>query len=432
MSADVIGWISLLVLVLALFTGLPIAFVFGIIGFAGFAYASSLEGALNLLPTDIFATFSLYTFTVAPMFTLMSYIAFYSGITTRLYDTAHKFFGRMPGGLAVATIVASAFFGAICGSGIVAAVAMGKVAYPQMERYRYSVSLSTGTISAGAILSPIIPPSIIMIIYGIISSTSIGKLFIAGILPGVILAILFILLIIIMCWRNPSLGPPASGSTWNEKFKSLSGTGETLFLFIIVIVGMFIGVFTPTEAGAVGAVGAIVIALVRRKLTWKGFTDSLKETVQLTSMVTLIIAAATIFTHLIAISQIPFKVSQWVSASSLSGILIVVVIIMIYLIGGCFIDVLPLVMLTVPIFFPIITSLGYDPIWFGIIIAMMAVIGTVTPPVGMVVYALSSVSGVPLQKIFTGTYPFLAIMLLATAIFTIFPEIVMFLPNLMK
>lgn len=431
MSPTTIAVIGIVLLVIIFLLRMPVAIAMGVVGFVGFAIASSWDGALRIVAKDLWATFSSYSLSVAPMFVLMGTVAFYSGISSRLFDAANKWLGRLPGGLALASIVACAGFGAMCGSTTAAAAAMGKVTLPEMKRYGYDDALRTGCLASAGSLAIMIPPSTVLIIYGVMTEQSIGKLFIAGILPGILLAVLFMFTVLALVWRNRSLAPRGERTSWLEKIKGLSGTIEMLLLFALVMGGLFVGWFTPTEAGAVGAAGSLVIALVRRKLSLEDFWKAVAETTRITAMVFLIIAGATIFGHFMAITRAPFALSEWVGGLPLPPVVIMVFIMAIYLIGGCFMDSLALVTLTIPILYPIITEMGYDPIWFGILIVLAAEMGVITPPVGVNVYVIKGVApDVSMNKIFRGIWPFLGAEVAATLMILFVPQIALFLPNL--
>jgi C4-dicarboxylate transporter DctM subunit len=365
------------------------------------------------------------------MFVFMGSIAFYSGISGRLYDVAYKFIGHQRGGLALATTLACAGFGAMCGSTIAGAAAMGKATLPEMERYGYDKSLATGCVAAAGSLAILIPPSGILIIYGIMVEESVGRLFAAGIIPGVLLTALFAATIYVICRFKPALAPPGSRTGWKERMASLGGVIEMALLFALVMGGLFVGWFTPTEAGAAGAAGALVIALVRRGLSWRGFLEALGETVRISAMVYLIIAGATVFGRFMAVSRIPFELSEWIGGLGLSPAVIMTLIIFGYLVGGCFMDSLALITLTVPILHGVVLSLGFDSIWFGIMIVLVTEMGAITPPVGINVYTIKGVApDVPLETIFRGIFPFLVAIIVCAALLVAFPQIVLFLPGL--
>jgi len=433
MTPTLIGIIGILILVALIFLETPVGFAMAIVGLGGFGYIISFDASLNMLAKDLFQIFGSYNLTVIPLFILMGQVAFHAGISSRLFHTAYKFMGHWPGGLAIATIGACAGFSAICGSTNATAATMASVTYPEMKKYGYKDSLSTGVIAAGGSLGILIPPSVIFIIYGIMTEQSIGKLFMAGILPGIMLTGLFILSIIIWVTLNPELAPKGPAFSLKEKIQSLYGLIETILLFIMVMGGLFFGLFTPTEAGAVGAFGTIVISLIRRQIGFSGIIQSLLETTRISCMILVIVAGATVFGHFLAITRIPFDIANWVAGLNLPSFAIMGLIILVYLAGGCFIDALALIMLTVPIFYPVISSLGYDPIWFGVIIVLVTQIGVITPPVGINVYVVKSVArDVPLQTIFQGIVPLLIALLVATIILIPFPQIATFLPGLMK
>jgi len=432
MSPTAIGLLGIAALFILIFSRIPIGYLMAIIGFAGFALIVSVEASLSLVAKDIFSTFASYSLTVIPLFVLMGQVAYHSGMSTRLFDAAYKFIGHLPGGLALATIGACAGFSAICGSTNATAATMAAATLPEMKRYNYKPELATGVVAAGGSLGILIPPSVIFIVYGIQTEQSIGELFIAGLLPGLLLTVLFIFAIIIWTTLKPELGPRGPKTPFREKIRSLAGLVETLILFILVMGGLFVGFFTPTEAGAVGAFGTICISLVQRNLSWKGFITSLFETTRISCMILVIVAGATIFGHFLAVSRIPFDIANWISTISLPSWIVMFFIIMVYLVGGCFIDSLAMIMLTVPIFYPVVIHLGYDPLWFGVIIVLVTQIGVITPPVGVNVYVVSGVArDVPLEVIFRGVVPLLIALIVGTLLLFPFPQIALFLPGLL-
>lgn len=433
MSPTLIGIIGLVVLIIVLFSRMPVGFVMALVGLVGFSYMVSLEAGLSLLAKDIFDIFGSYSLTVVPLFVFMGQLAFHAGISRRLYDSAYRFMGHWPGGVAMATIGACAGFAAICGSTNASAATMATVALPEMKRFRYDMKLATGTVAAGGSLGILIPPSVIFIIYGIMTEQSIGKLFVSGIIPGLLLASLFILTIYVWTRIRPELGPRGPRASLKEKLRSLSGVLEMLIIFSLVMGGLFKGFFTPTEAGAVGAFCTLALAVIRRQINWQGFLQSLVETTRISCMVLVIVTGATVFGHFLAITRIPFELAGWVKGLPLPPWGIMGVIIFIYLIGGCFMDSLALILLTIPIFFPVAVGLGYDPIWFGVIIVMVTEMGVITPPVGVNVYVVSGVAkDVPLEVIFKGIVPLLLALIVAVILMVIFPEIALFLPSFMR
>lgn len=431
MSPAAIGIIGIVLLVIIFVLRMPVGFAMAMVGFVGFSYLVSPEAGLAILARDMFYTFSSYSLTVIPMFVFMGCIASGAGMSKRLYDAGYLTLGRLRGGLAMATIAGCAGFAAICGSTNACAAAMGKVALPEMKRYQYDDSLATGTVSAAGSLGILIPPSTIFIVYGIMTEQSIGKLFIAGVFPGIILATLFITTVYLICWRNPLFAPAATATSWKEKLDGLAGIGEMLVLFILVISGLFLGWFSPTQAGGAGAAGALLISLARRQLNWQHFLDSVRDTLRITCMIMVIVAGATVFGHFMAVSKIPLFLADWVSTLPLPPMAVMGVIIIICLLGGCFMDSLAMIMLTVPIFYPAILALGFDPIWFGVIIVMVVEMGVITPPVGINVYVVKGIAKeVPLETLFKGVWPFLLAEFVMVGILMLFPKIATFLPSL--
>ncbi len=436
MSPTLIGIIGILIMVIVFMSRMPVAFVMAMIGYLGFSIMISGQGGLSLLSRTIYDVFSSYGLTTIPLFIFMGQIAFNCGISHRLYDTGYKFLGSTRGGLAMATVSACTAFGAVCGSSPATAATMATVGLPEMKRYKYADELATGAVASGGGLGMIMPPSIVLIVYGILTEQSIGALFVAGIIPAILITILFIISIYIRCRLNPEQGPAGETFTWGQKIKSLLGMGETLAVFVLVMGGLFIGLFTPTEAAAVGAFGVLAVSLIRRQLTWEGFVKSLYETLRTSCMVMMLIAGAVIFGKFLAVTRIPFDMATWVGGFDLAPYMILTVVVLIYFFGGCFMDALAFVMLTVPIFYPLVTGLGYDPIWFGLIIVMVTEMGVITPPVGINVYVVYGVAKnvigeVPLESIFKGIFPFLLAVIVGIIILMIFPQIILFLPRLM-
>jgi len=418
-------------LLLLLMCSMPVAFVMAIAGVLGFALVVNTPAALSMMTVDLFDTFSSYSLTVIPLFILMGQVSFHAGISRRLFQAAYCWLGPFRGGLAMATVGACAGFGAICGSGPAPAATMAAVALPEMKRYRYDMELASGTVAAGGSLGMLIPPSVVFIVYGILTQQSIGQLFIAGILPGILIALMFCVTIYLLCLWRPRLGPAAEQVTWPMRWRSLLGVVETIVLFVVIIGGMFIGLFTPTEAAAVGAAGSLAIALIQRRLTWKALTQSLFETARTSCMVMIIVAGAVIFSRFLAVTRIPYELAAWLTGLTLPPWAIIALIIVFYLVAGCFVDALGLIMLTVPIFFPVIEALHYNPIWFGVIIVVVTQMGVISPPVGVNVYVVSGIErDLPLQTVFKGAIPFLVCLVAAAAILVAFPIISLWLPSL--
>ncbi len=432
MSAATIGLIGIVILVALFFTRMPVAYVMTLVGFLGFSYIISLQSGCKLLARDIYDIFSSYGLTVIPMFVLMGQLAFNAGIGRKLYDSAYAFLGHTKGGLAMATVAACCAFGTVSGSSPGTAATFAVVGLPEMKRYHYGNRLASGCVASGGSLGMLMPPSVVMIVYGILTEQSIGKLFVAGVLPAIFMSILFIAAIWAYCVISPEEGPVGDKFTWSEKFRSLTKLSDTLAIFIVVMGGLFLGWFTPGEAGAVGAFAVFVAALLRRSLSWAGFVKSCYETLRTSCMILLLVAGAVVFGHFLAVTRIPFELASWVAALKLPSWAIVLVIVLVYLIGGCFIDALALTMLTIPIFYPVITNLGYDPIWFGVIIVLVTQMGVITPPVGINVYVVNGIDkSIPLEDIFVGSMPFLIALIVGTVLMVVFPGPIVWLPNLM-
>ncbi len=428
-----IGLIGTALLVVLLVSSMPVAFVMATVGLIGFAIIVSPGAALSMITIDLYETFASYSLTVIPLFVFMGQIAFHSGISKRLFRTAYVWMGSLPGGLAMASVGACTGFGAICGSGPATAATMAAVALPEMRRYHYDMELASGAVASGGSIGMLIPPSVVFIVYGIMTEQSVGKLFVAGIIPGLMIAALFCLTIYINCRIRPHLGPPGPPTTWKEKFASLGGVSETLILFIMVMGGMFGGIFTPTEAAAVGAAGSLVVAAFKRQLNFKMLFRSLQETIRTSCMVMIIVAGAVMFGHFLAVTRIPYELASWLSSLPLPGFIIMGFIIFFYLLFGCFVDALALILLTIPIFAPVVAGLNYDMIWFGVIIVVVTQMGVISPPVGVCVYIVSGTErDIPLQTVFKGALPFLAALIIAAFILIAFPSLALFLPGLMK
>ncbi|MFH1487892.1 MAG: TRAP transporter large permease [Pseudomonadota bacterium] len=433
MSPETAGVVGIGLLLFLFLLRMPVAFAMAFVGFAGFAYLSGLDSALNLLSQDIFDTFSSYPLSVIPMFILMGSFAYASGISERLFSTTYTWVGALRGGLTIATVLACAGFAAICGSTAATAATMGKIALPEMRKYKYDSTLAAGTVAAAGTLGIMIPPSTVFIVYGILVEESIGKLFVAGVVPGIILSLMFVAVVAILCSRRPALGPAGRATTWVAKVKATGGIIEAIILFLLAIGGLFLGWFSPTQAGAIGAGGALLIGLIRRQITWEKFVETGKDGLLTGCMVLFIICGATIFGHFLAVSTIPFKLADWIGNLPVHRMIIISIIIFIYFIGGFFMDSMALIVVTIPIFYPIVQKLGFDPIWFGVIIVLTGEMGVITPPVGVNVFVIKGIApDIPLQLIFKGIFPFLYALILLTVIIMIFPQIATFLPSLIS
>jgi tripartite ATP-independent transporter DctM subunit len=426
-QAGIVGCVALVVLLLS---SLPVAISMAVVGFVGFAVVVNPHAAISVLTFDVYKSFASYSLTVIPLFVLMGQVAYHGGISRRLFDAAYHWLGPLPGGLAMATVGACTAFGAICGSGPATTATMAAVALPEMRRYQYSMELACGVVASGGTIGMMIPPSVVFIVYAIMTEQSIGKLFISGILPGILTALAFCLVIYFLCLRRPELGPRAPSTTWKAKVLSLRGMWETLVLFVAVMGGMFYGFFTPTEGAAIGAAGTILITVLKRNLSFKMLVQSLKETLRTSCMVMIIIAGAVVFGHFLAVTRVPFALANWLGGLAVPGWVVMGLIVVFYLIAGCFVDALALVLLTTPIFYPVVTQLGFDPIWFGVMIVLVTQMGVITPPVGVCVYVVSGMNrDVPLETIFRGALPFLLAMVVVAALLILFPDIALILPR---
>jgi tripartite ATP-independent transporter DctM subunit len=431
MSEISIGLLGLGVLIALFVTGLELAFAMLVVGFLGFAYIVSPGAALNLLAKDIFECFESYSLTVVPLFILMGQLAFHAGIAKRLYDTANKFVGHVAGGLGIATVAGCTVFGAICGSATATAATFAAVSIPEMDRFGYSRKFSAGLVAIAGTLGIMIPPSVPMIIFGILTQQSIGKLFVAGIVPGVLIALLFIILIVARCKINPLIAPRAEQFAWKARFHSLWGVIWPLTIFVVVIGGLLRGFFTPTEAGSVGTFAILLLSLARRDLTTKAFIASITESLLTAAMVLFLLAGSTVLGHFLAVTKIPMVASEWVVSLPFPPTIIMVLICLIYLIGGSFIDDLAFMILATPIFFPAVVKLGFDPIWFGIMITLTVMIGIVIPPVAICVFVVKNITKTSFLDIYTGVYPFLIGMVGCAIFLFIFPKLALFLPSIL-
>jgi C4-dicarboxylate transporter DctM subunit len=433
MNLVLVGVIGIVILLLVLFfLGMPVGFAMAIVGFYGFCYVVSFKAGLNMIGTDLWFTFSKYGLTVIPLFIFMGYLAFNAGIAERLYNAAYKWVGHWPGGLAIATIGADELFAAICGSNTATAATMGAVALPQMEKYNYDTRLSSGTVVTGGTLGTVMPPSVVIIVIGLQTEQSIARLFLGGILPAILLGILFVLTILILCRLNPDFGPPGPKTTFKEKVKSLPGVIEAIAIFMLVIGGLFIGLFTPTEAGAVGVFCTFIVAVATRKLTWKGLVNSILETLKISCMVFVLVTGAIIFGRFLAVTRIPFLVADFAASLPVSPYVILAFVLVIYLIGGCVMDALGFLVLTIPIFFPLGIALGFDPVWYSIILTMVTTLGAITPPVGVNIYVVKALAPeIALGRIFKSVSFFLIACIVSIIILIIFPQIVLFIPEML-
>ncbi len=432
MTPLTVGIIGLSTMIVLMFAGMPIGFAMGLVGFAGFAYLNGLDAALSLIGMVPYRTFTDYGFSVIPLFMLMGAFSFAAGISSDLYDAARKLMGRVPGGLAMASIAACSAFGAICGSSTATGATMAVVALPEMRKVGYHPGFATATIAIGGTLGIMIPPSITFIIYGIIAEESVGKLFISGIFPGMIGALLLMGTVYARCRLNPLLGPPGVKTKLWEKIASFKGIWVMFVIFIVVIGGIYAGFFSPTEAAGVGCFCTLVFAVARRRLTWSSFLESLYDTVRISCMCFIIVAGAMIFSYFLTLTRLPAELSAAIG-SGWNPYVALVSILVIYLFLGMLMDTIAMILLTVPIFLPLMKVYGFDPIWFGVIVTLMAEISLVTPPVGMNVFVISGVAkDVPMYTTFRAMGWYLIPMLILVVLLIVFPEIALYLPTTMK
>lgn len=426
----VLGVAGLLFCVLLFCTGMPVSFSMFVTGLLGIAYLRGMTPALSFLGDSLWRTTANYGFVVAPLFITMGYFILKSDISRDLFDMAYKWIGRMHGGLAAATISACAAYGAVVGVPFMGPVSMGQIALPEMKRYGYDDAISSGSICAGGTLGTLIPPSVPLIFYGILTQQSIGILFVAGIVPGLLTAGMWILLVYIQCRLNPRLGPPAPTIfTLKEKTRSVLFIWPVIALFIVVIGGMYFGIMTPVEAGGFGAAGALVIGILQRRCTWSGFVDAMKGASVMCGMMFLMLAGARVLGSFFVLSRFPYALAEWLTHMSLSPTGIVLVICAIVIILSCFIDGLVLIFICTPIFYPIITRFGFDPIWFGVVMCILTNIGALTPPFALNVFALKGVAPeLPIGTIYRGVLPYMWSNIALLAVFVMYPQLITWFP----
>lgn len=433
MSPEIVGVLGLLALFALLMTGLPIGVALGLVGITGLAVLISPEAAIIKAGVASFEIISKYELGVLPLFLLMAHLAFSAGGTRDFFDVAARFVGHRPGGLALASVAGCAGFGAISGSSLATAATVGLVALPEMRRHNYSPALATGALAAGGTLGSLIPPSGALIVFGVIAEQSIGRLFIAAIVPGLTQALFYMVAIFLLCRVAPALGPPTARATWREAFGSLGSIVDISFLIVLVIGGLAVGWFTPTEAASVGAVGALALCARRRTLSVATFGTALEETLRTTGMIYLIIIGAIVFSTFISVTGITAVISDRVGAMESGRLAALVAMAVVLIVLGSFLDGLGLMLLTTPIFLPIAVDLGMSPIWFGIFLVRTMEIGFVTPPVGMNVYVIHGIArDIPLSTIFRGIWPFLVADVLHLALLIAYPPLALALPAFLR
>jgi C4-dicarboxylate transporter, DctM subunit len=429
MSSPALGIIGLLLLLLLFPFGIELAYAMTLVGFVGFSMLVNVDAGMSMLAKSYLDTFTTYGFTVIPLFILMGQIAYYAGIARQLYGTAYRFVGHIPGGLAMATVLGATVFKAICGSSPATTATFASVAIPEMDRYNYDRRLSTGIVASVGTLGILLPPSVTLIVFGIITQKSIGRLFLAGLAPGLIIAFSFLAVIAVWCKVNPALGPAGERSSWKQRVKSLPECLYVIVVFLLVIGGMMKGFFTPTEAGSVGTAAVVLLSLLTGNFGYKLFVRSIDESLRTACMVLMLIAGSTVLGTFLARTTIPMIAADWVTSLPLPPSAIMGLICLIYLIGGSFVDDLAFVVLATPIFFPAVEKMGFDPYWFGAVIGVTVMIGVVIPPVAINVFVVKNITKTPFRVIYRGIMPFVIALVVVGILLFVFPEIATYLPN---
>ena len=428
------GFLGLAVMGLLLFTGMPIGVAMALSGFVGFVLVSGMEPALGLLMTVPYSSAASYTLSVVPLFVLMGELAFHSGISQDLYKMAYRWLGHLPGGLAMATIGAGAAFGAMCGSSAAATATFGSVALPEMRKFKYTPGFAAATVSAAGTLAIMIPPSTVFILYGVMTQQSVGKLFMAGIIPGIVLALMYCATIFVLAKRNPAMAPAGPRATMVERLESMGGAWPMVVLFIGVMGGLWVGVFSATEAGAIGAFGALLFMIWRRQFTIRNFMSCLTSTANITAMIFLIIIGANIFSTFLAVTDTPQTIADWLAQLPVPPEGLIIGILVLYFILGWFMEELSMVVLTTPLFFPVIQQLGFNPIWYGVMVVIAVQQGQMTPPVGLNINIICGMAkDIPTLEIFRWvTVPYVMVLFAFMLVMIAFPQLALFIPNMMR
>lgn len=427
MTAELVGFIGILILFVLLFLKVPIGIVMTLVGFFGYSYLAGWDKALQIIGMEPHAQTASYTITALPLFLLLGTIVSVTGISKDLYYAASKWIGHLRGGLAMATVGACGLFAAVCGNSMAGIVTMGKIAYPEMKRYNYHDGLALGIIASGGTVGLLIPPSLGFILYGILTEQSIGHLFMAGIIPGVLECLFYMITIYIICRINPRLGPPGPNYVFREKMLALKEVWPIVLIFLVIIGGIYMGVFTPTEAGAIGSFVAFIFACVLKRVNKKNLWTIVTDTSNNTAMILFFLIGAFIFMRFIALSNVTVWLSNFIVGLNIPGIFIIILILMAYIVLGCFMDSLVVLILTISVVFPTIVALGYNPIWWGVVMIRILEIGLITPPFGLNLFVLSKLLKVPLNTVYRGVAPFVISDFLHLSILVAFPEISLFL-----
>jgi len=430
---NALGVVMLGFALVLMFFGFPVAFTMAFVGLLGTWFLAGRDISFGFTRLAAFDSVAEYYLCVIPFFILMGLFCLGAGISKDLFRAAHRWVGAMPGGLAISTVIGCGGFAAICGDSMANAATMGAVALPEMKKYQYQDSLATGSVAAGGTLGILIPPSIGFIAYGVVTQESVGKLFMAGILPGIILILFFCATIFLRCKLNPTLGPAAEPCSWREKVRSLQGAWQVVLLFAAVMGGIYSGVVTPTEAGGVGVIGALILALFSSEFTWKKMVDSLTDGIQMSAMIITMLIGVAILNNFIVLTEMPSRLSDFLQSMNLAPYAFFVCVMLLYLVMGMVMNIIPMIIVTLPIIFPSIVAMGFDPIWFGVVMVIMMEMGQISPPVGINVFVIAAVAkDVPMQRIFLGILPFIFCEVAVIVLLTFFPKIALFLPSLME
>ena len=428
MESGTVALIGVIILFVLMFFKMPISFSMFVVGFIGLYVLLPSEGAFNLLTANIWNEFSSYSLSVIPFYILMGEIVFRSGLSKYIFECAYRWIGHFKGGMLITTILASAGFSSICGSNSATAATVGTIALPELKKYKYNETLSTGVVAAGGTLGVIIPPSTVLIVLALLTQQSLGHLFIASLIPAVLLVFLMVLSIVILCWIKPELGPPSKKFTMKERMESTFQIIPIFALFTFVIGGLYIGIFTPTESGAFGAFGAIIITLLMRKLNWSAFKEAIIATLKTSAMIMMLVVSAVLFGRFLTTARLSFLVSDFINSLALPSVIILLIILLIYIIGGALMDSMGFLLISIPVFFPIVIQLGYDPVWFCVLICVVTSLGAITPPIGVNVFVVQGLNpNYKMTKVFKGASYFILAYLVFIAIFISFPDIALFL-----
>ncbi|WP_313237634.1 TRAP transporter large permease [Sporosarcina ureae] len=428
MDMNLLAVLGILTLFLFMFLRMPISFTMFIVGFIGLIVAVSPKAAFNVLSADLWNQFSSYSLSVIPLYILMGEIVFRTGITEKMFESAYKWVGHFRGGMASTTILASAGFASICGSNSATAATMGTMALPELEKYKYDKALSTGSIATGGTLGIIIPPSTVLIVLALQMEVSVKELFVASIIPGIFLTALLIATVVYLCVKSPTLGPASEKSSMKERLLSLVGVIPVAGLFVFVIGGLFFGFFTPTESGAFGAFGAFVISIVMGKMTKANFLEAMTGTLRSSAMVLMLVVGAMVFGRFLTVTRLPYTVAEWVTNLPVAPIFVLIAILIVYVIGGSIMDALGFLIISIPIFYPTVIALGYDPIWFAVLLCVVTSMGAITPPVGVNVFVVQGLTKeTPITTVFKGASYFLVAYVAFIALLITFPQIILFL-----